>query len=89
MLNADTILFLLFVAFFLFMIWQQMQEAKRHPNKARYRRNDGNVIVIPGGWGGSGSWPSGGGWSSGGGGGEVAGPAAAATSAAAVRQVSW
>lgn len=75
--NADTIIFLLVLAFFLYVIWQQMREAQRHPNRARYRRNDGNVIVIPGGWGGSGSWPSGGGsgggdsggggWSGGGG----------------------
>lgn len=72
--NTDTIIFLLFVAFFLFMMWMQIREARQHPNRARYRRSNGDVIVVPGGWGGSGSWPSGGGgggdgggWSGGGG----------------------
>ena len=67
--NADSIIFLLFVAFFLFVVFMQIREARRNPNQARYRRNDGNVIIIPGGWGGSGSWPPSGGGGGGGGGG--------------------
>lgn len=68
-INADTIIILIVIAFFLYVVFMQMREAQRHPKRARYRRRDGNVIVNPGGWGGSGSWPpSGGGWGGGGGG---------------------
>ena len=59
--NAELILFLLFVAVILFMFWVQARQAQQSPRNARYRRNDGDVIVLPGGWGGSGGWPSGGG----------------------------
>ncbi len=68
-INADTIIILIVIAFFLYVVFMQMREAQRHPNRARYRRRDGNVISSPGGWGGSGSWPpSGGGWGGSGGG---------------------
>ncbi len=49
---------------------QAQLAAGANPNAQKRRRfDDGRVIVVPGGWGGSGGWSGGGGWSSGGGGG--------------------
>ncbi len=55
-----------------YVLWSNAQAARRLPPSAQRRRRfgDGNVIVVPGGWGSSGNWGgSGGGWSSGGSGG--------------------
>ncbi len=63
------IIFFFFIASFVSQA-RQAQLAASDPNAARRRRaGDGRVIVVPGGWGGSGGWSGGGGWSSGGGGG--------------------
>jgi uncharacterized protein len=66
---------LFWVAVFLFVMWKQNQQARQLPSSARgrQRRSDGGIIVLPGGWGGSGGWSggssgdSGGGFSGGGG----------------------
>lgn len=66
--------FLVWFGIVAFIIWKQSQHAKNLPSnmKARRRNGDGNIIVVPGGWGGSGGWSggssSGGGFSGGGGG---------------------
>jgi uncharacterized protein len=60
---------LLFLLLFIWIVWSNAQQQKRLPtNMQRKRRlGDGNVIIIPGGWGSAGGWgSSGGGWSSGG-----------------------
>jgi uncharacterized protein len=71
---APLVLFALWVAILVFMTWKQRQQTGALPANARARRRqgDGNVIVVPGGWGGSGGWSggssgSGGGFSGGGG----------------------
>jgi uncharacterized protein len=56
-----TILF--WVSVVAYSIWQQQKQVKQLPAGAqrnRRRYGDGNVIVVPGGWGGSGGWSSGG-----------------------------
>ena len=64
------IFFFIFIANFVSQARQAQLAASTNPNAQRRRRlGDGNVIVVPGGWGGSGGWSGGGGWSSGGGGG--------------------
>lgn len=68
--SIGTLIFIVII--FLVIFWIEAQQAR---SLGRYRRSgDGNVIFIPGGWGGSGSWRgggggggSGGGWSGGGG----------------------
>lgn len=72
--TADITIFLIMLAFFAFIVWNQYRQAQRLPHNARYRRRNGDVIVLPGGWGGSGGWSgsggsggSSGGWSGGGG----------------------
>ncbi len=75
----------LFLAFFIFVSMQERKQAvlqpsnmnrRRHGQPAGTRRNanDGGIVVIPGGWGGSGGWSGGSsgsspdsGWSGGGG----------------------
>ncbi len=72
--NGDilpAIIFTIIVLFFLFNIYRQARQqqlaANANPNAQRRRRlGDGRVIILPGGWGGSGSWGGSGGWSSGG-----------------------
>ncbi len=62
--------FMIWVAIVAFIVWKQHQQSKGLPARARRRYGDGNVIVVPGGWGGSGGWSggsSGGGFSGGGG----------------------
>jgi uncharacterized protein len=68
------LIFALFLAFWLYVSWQAHRHARTQPTSAQRRRRfgDGNVIVVPGGWGGSGGWSggssgSGGGYSGGGG----------------------
>ena len=70
------LMFILFwVGIVFYSIWQQHRQASRLPAgyRGQRRRGDGNVIVVPGGWGGSGGWSggssggSGGGFSGGGG----------------------
>ncbi|MGE5513769.1 MAG: TPM domain-containing protein [Bacteroidota bacterium] len=63
---------LLILAIIIFVMVQTARSARQAQRSGRYRRpGDGNVIVIPGGWGGSGGWSGsgggGGGWSGGGG----------------------
>jgi uncharacterized protein len=76
--TADLLMLVLMLAVFIFIVWRHHQQLKSLPRNARYRRQGGDVIVLPGGWGGSGGWtggsPSGGGssdpdsgWSGGGG----------------------
>ncbi len=57
------IIFFFFIANFISQA-RQAQLAASNPNAKR--RRGGNVVVVPGGWGGSGGWSGGGGWSSGG-----------------------
>ena len=62
--------FILFwIAIVAYSIHQQRKQAANMPAGYRGRRRggDGNVIVVPGGWGGSGGWSGGGGSSDGGG----------------------
>lgn len=58
---------LIWVGIVAYSIWQQHKQAASLPANYRGRRRygDGNVIIVPGGWGGSGGW-SGGGSSDGG-----------------------
>ncbi|HVY43850.1 MAG TPA: TPM domain-containing protein [Hyphomicrobiaceae bacterium] len=63
---------LLILAIVIFVMVQTARSARQAQRSGRYRRpGDDNVIVIPGGWGGSGGWSGGdgggGGWSGGGG----------------------
>lgn len=67
---------LIFIGMFLLIFYLNARQAQQMPAGQRRRRlGDGNVIIIPGGWGGSGSWgggsggsgDSGGGFSGGGG----------------------
>lgn len=72
------IFFTIIILFFLFNIYRQARQqqlaANGNPNAQRRRRlGDGRVIIVPGGWGGSGSWGGSGGWSSGGSGGGFSG----------------
>ena len=62
------IILFIFIAQFISQARQAQMAANANPNAARRRRTgDGRVIVVPGGWGGSGGWSGGsGGWSSGG-----------------------
>jgi uncharacterized protein len=62
---------LLIFAIVAYSMWEAARSSQRTSRGARYRRSgDGNVVVLPGGWGGSGGWSGGsGGGSSGGGGG--------------------
>jgi uncharacterized protein len=63
----------IWIGIFILIIYLQMRQARQMPSSlGRNRRrgwNDGNVVVIPGGFGGgwSGGGDSGGGWSGGGG----------------------
>jgi uncharacterized protein len=61
---------LLFIAVFALIFYLNMRQARQLPAGQRRRRlGDGNVIIVPGGWGGSGGWSGGsGGGGSGGGG---------------------
>jgi uncharacterized protein len=72
------IIFLIWVAIVIFMVRQQMRQARQMPSsmgpgQRRRRLDDGNVVIIPGGFGGgwsgggSGGGDSGGGFSGGGG----------------------
>jgi uncharacterized protein len=67
------VVFALFLALWMFMVWQAHRQARSQPTPINRRRRfgDGQVIVVPGGWGGSGGWSggsgSGGGYSGGGG----------------------
>jgi uncharacterized protein len=58
----------LWIGIVLYSMFRQQQQMRSLPpsQQARRRFGDGNVIIIPGGWGGSGGWSGGG--SSGGGG---------------------
>ncbi len=71
---APIIFMLIFVAFWIYIQrqahLQAQQELNRPGSQTKRRRSDGNVIIIPGGWGGSGGWSGGGGWSSGSGSGD-------------------
>lgn len=63
---------LLILAIIIFVMVQSARSARQAQRSGRYRRpGDDNVIVVPGGWGGSGGWSGsgggGGGWSGGGG----------------------
>jgi uncharacterized protein len=55
---------LMFILFWVsvvgYSIWQQHKQASQLPAGYRGRRRSGNVIIVPGGWGGSGGWSSGG-----------------------------
>ena len=60
------VILLIFISSFISQARQAQMAANANPNAKRRRRfGDGNVIVVPGGWGGSGGWSGGGGWSSG------------------------
>ena len=60
------IILFIFITNFISQARQQQLAASGNPNAIRRRRfGDGQVIVVPGGWGGSGGWSGGGGWSSG------------------------
>jgi len=72
--STDAIILLLMLAFFVFIVWQQHRRMQALPRTGRHRRGSGDVIVLPGGWGGAGGWSggssgggNGGGWSGGGG----------------------
>jgi uncharacterized protein len=70
--TLELIILLLFVAMFIYLFTQSARHARSLPPSARRKRHgDGNVIVFPGGWGGSGGWSGGSGgggsWSGGGG----------------------
>jgi uncharacterized protein len=59
---------LLFIAIFILIFYLNVRQAQQMPAGQRRRRlGDGNVIIIPGGWGGSGGWSGGSGGDSGGG----------------------
>jgi len=66
---TDWLPILFWVAIVLFILWSNYRAMKQGLNTPGARRG-GGVIIIPGGYGGSGSWggSGGGGWSSGGGG---------------------
>ncbi len=61
-----TLLPILVIFVFAYILWSNAQAARQLPPSAQRRRRlgDGNVIVIPGGWGSSGSWGGGSGGSS-------------------------
>ncbi len=79
-IDPATVFFVLFwAAIIAFVIYAQLQQAKRGPGTPGYRRSyrrGRGPVVVPGGWGGSGSWggsggsgsDSGGGFGGGGGG---------------------
>jgi len=73
---VQLMLILFWVSIVAYSIWQQHRQTATLPAGYRGRRRygDGNVIIVPGGWGGSGGWSggssggsSGGGFSGGGG----------------------
>ena len=60
------VILLIFISNFISQARQAQMAANASPNAKRRRRfGDGNIVVAPGGWGGSGGWSGGGGWSSG------------------------
>jgi uncharacterized protein len=68
--TTGLIIFLIWVAIIVFMIWMQMRQARQmragmSQGPRRRRLNDGNIVIIPGGFGGG--WSGGGGGDSGGG----------------------
>ncbi len=67
---VDWLPVLFWVAIALFILWSNYRAMRHGLKTPGARRRSGGVIIIPGGYGGSGSWggSSGGGWSSGGGG---------------------
>lgn len=69
--NDDIVplLIFIFVLFVFIMIIRANARQMNNPANMQRRRRDGNVVIIPGGWGGSGGWSGGGSWggSSGGG----------------------
>jgi uncharacterized protein len=69
------VLLVFFLIWFLLVRAEMRNARASQSNMQRRRRNgDGQVIVVPGGWGGSGNWPSGGGsWGSGSSGGGYSG----------------
>jgi uncharacterized protein len=73
---AVVLVLAVFVVIWLLILWSETHNARSLPSnmQRRRRRGDGQVIVVPGGWGGSGNWPSGGGsWGSGSSGGGYSG----------------
>lgn len=63
----------LWIAIVLFIMWQVYRAQRMAPKSARYGRRRGkDVVIAPGGWGGSGNW-SGGSWSGGSSGGGFGG----------------
>jgi uncharacterized protein len=76
-IDLPTLLFvLIWLAIVIYAVRQQYLHAKQLPagyQRRRQRFGDGNVIIVPGGWGGSGGWSGGtgggsdGGFSGGGG----------------------
>lgn len=72
--NDDIVPFLFFLAILIMFLYvaRNQNGTMGNPANPQSRRSGGRVIVIPGGWGGSGTWrggrSGGGGWSGGGGG---------------------
>lgn len=67
---VDWLPLLFWAAIVLFILWSNYRAMKQGLKTPGAGRRGGGVIIIPGGYGGSGSWGSGGGgWSGGGGGG--------------------
>lgn len=62
------VIFAIWIGIFLFIVYMQMRQARQMPGSLGQQRrrgsNDGNVVILPGGFGGG--WGSGGGGDSGG-----------------------
>ncbi len=67
---VDWLPLLFWTAIVLFILWSNYRAMRQGLKTPGARNRGGGIIIIPGGYGGSGSWGSGGGggWSSGGGG---------------------
>jgi uncharacterized protein len=65
---TDWLPILFWIAVVLFILWSNYRAMRYATTSPAGRRRGGGVVIVPGGWGGSGGWPGGGGWSSGGGG---------------------
>ena len=64
---TDWLPVLFWIAIVLFIVWSNYRQMKNGGNSA-YGRRGGGVVILPGGFGGSGNWRGGGGgWSGGGG----------------------